>query len=350
MARMHTVRERRYQPFYDTMVSYRPLIIPIRQNISVDNDFFGDDGLGRIVRDALIARAHLPAYRPQPEAVSPVLPDVPPDVPPPLPEEEDLMPILHYDPRSRRVNAYDSVRTDQGHPSMRLFGNANIGNLPRTNLQVPGQIALDDHVVLDNWYARSDYLHGKMGMLEHVRVTLVVGDKPQRGWERSLAELLAAKPWRPPERDLPQLLAEGLLTEEELADARWRARHGAQRVAVPVRQNLSVQLEVFGRAHSLFGDAEFAATIWIHLEGATMRGPRIVDYRPPIEILRDAMRDQPDAMAEVARWDPTMRDQVREDLHDIDRERLRALQAAAAAERAGRAPSVGVLPDAWIED
>jgi len=74
--------------------------------------------------------------------------------------------------------------TPQLQNSTRLFGNANVGNLALTNLQVAGQLASDQTYValalrcwlyFDGQNARTNY----QGVLSQLYFTLTLGDKPQ---------------------------------------------------------------------------------------------------------------------------------------------------------------------------
>lgn len=69
-------------------------------------------------------------------------------------------------------------------PTQRLFGNANVGNLALTNLQVAGQLASDQTYVIlsfrcwlyfDGTNSRSNYQR----VMSQLYWTVVLGDKPQ---------------------------------------------------------------------------------------------------------------------------------------------------------------------------
>ena len=69
-------------------------------------------------------------------------------------------------------------------PSTRLFGNANVGNLAATNLQVAGQLASDQTYValsLRNWmfFDGPNKRQNYEGCMSQLHYTLTVGDKPQ---------------------------------------------------------------------------------------------------------------------------------------------------------------------------
>jgi hypothetical protein len=122
--------------------------------------------------------------------------------------------------------------------SMRLFGNANVGNLNLCNLQVPGQIAAGGNhdVVITNWYARttipdaSAQLQRALELFaHHTYATVQVGSRVR--WSRSLFDLLRS----------------------------WRGDQDHQRgilplwpMHIPARENVSVQIDAFsaGRLRS----------------------------------------------------------------------------------------------------
>lgn len=93
--------------------------------------------------------------------------------------------------RERRHQPFwDTLIRTTGDPtptiqnSTRLFGNANVGSLALTNLQVAGQLASDQTYVtlamrawlfFDGTNARANY----QGVLSQLYFTLTLGDKPQ---------------------------------------------------------------------------------------------------------------------------------------------------------------------------
>lgn len=174
----------------------------------------------------------------------------------------------------RALNVWDALglSTDTGIPwsrSTRLFGNANIGNLNYTNLQVPGQIAFGDSVVT-NWYARTNipYLdYPELAapfrlFLQHTYVTLLIGVRYT--WTAPLFDLMRS--WRGPEQSGGDVMPR--------ADLRWP-------VWIPRRQNVSVVIDSFSSRYYDPGDFvtllnqdgrpwQIAPLLWIHLEGVTM--------------------------------------------------------------------------------
>jgi hypothetical protein len=71
-------------------------------------------------------------------------------------------------------------------PSTRLFGNANVGNLSLTNLQVAGQLASDQTYVILSlrtflFFDGTDVRDLYQQVSSQLYFTLNVGDKPQLG-------------------------------------------------------------------------------------------------------------------------------------------------------------------------
>ncbi|HEX7941125.1 MAG TPA: hypothetical protein VF488_04945 [Gemmatimonadaceae bacterium] len=146
-------------------------------------------------------------------------------------------------------------------PSVRLFGNANIGMLDYTNLQVSGMLMPGNHAeVLTGWRARTNIPHAQYPeiaqwwrlLLEHTHVTLVVGNRPR--WHALLSDLFR------------------LADEPERLKVSWP-------LPIPPRQNVHVQLELF--SSGTLAPQDFLPTlnseyqpwsgmnpqIWIHLDG-----------------------------------------------------------------------------------
>jgi hypothetical protein len=99
------------------------------------------------------------------------------------------MPRLHGVRERRHQPFWDSLVRTTGDPAVaipnttRLFGNANVGNLALTNLQVAGQLASDQTYVIlalrvwlffDGTNRRANYL----GVAAQLYFTLNLGDKP----------------------------------------------------------------------------------------------------------------------------------------------------------------------------
>jgi hypothetical protein len=100
------------------------------------------------------------------------------------------MPRLHGVRERRHQPFWDSLIRTTGDPTpaiqqqSQLFGNANVGNLSLTNLQVAGQLASDQTYVIlalrcwlyfDGTNRRANYLR----TASQLYFTLVLGDKPQ---------------------------------------------------------------------------------------------------------------------------------------------------------------------------
>jgi hypothetical protein len=157
------------------------------------------------------------------------------------------------DRASRRMVLYDSLEFGGVVParnSTRLFGNANIGDYNRTNLEVPGQLASDQSFYIAGWHVvasdDSELLPHLERMLVDGMATLWLGDRPQT--MRKLVEL-----WREP-CPVEQIL--------------------------PIRQTFNVVVDFFGRAFNEFckrvdelrRDQEREPfRIWINLEGWQLR-------------------------------------------------------------------------------
>lgn len=99
------------------------------------------------------------------------------------------MPRVHGVKERRHQPFWDTLIRTTGDPtptiqnSTRLFGNANVGNLALTNLQVAGQLASDQTYVIlalrcwlyfDGTNRRANYLR----VASQLYFTLTVGDKP----------------------------------------------------------------------------------------------------------------------------------------------------------------------------
>ena len=126
-------------------------------------------------------------------------------------------------------------------PSSRLFGNANVGNLSLTNLQVAGQLASDQTYVIlslrcwlffEGLNARTNYQQ----VTSQLYFTLNLGDKPQ----------FQAPIWYTPaggglhgfDATTP-IFNLGMPTQESILKL-------ARPIVVPVRQNFNVNMEFFG--------------------------------------------------------------------------------------------------------
>jgi hypothetical protein len=150
------------------------------------------------------------------------------------------MPTIHGVRNAEKFDVWDCLvygghgqpytgRPDEGplFPSTRIFGNANVGNLSLTNLQVPGMIAGDRTALVTNWYARTNIPEGPEldAMAQKVFCTLIIGMMPQR--QTTLRELLHRPCGAPldhhPDKDREEKLAlveamAGLLYEANLRE------------------------------------------------------------------------------------------------------------------------------------
>jgi len=125
-------------------------------------------------------------------------------------------------------------------PSSRLFGNANVGNLSLTNLQVAGQLASDQTYVIlslrcwlffEGTNARTNYQQ----VTSQLYFTLNLGDKPQ----------FQAPIWYTPSGgglwgfdSTTPVFTLGDPTQEAILKL-------ARPIVVPVRQNFNVNMEFF---------------------------------------------------------------------------------------------------------
>jgi len=97
---------------------------------------------------------------------------------------------------AQSVSYWDAFGLGLGSNSTRIFGNANVGNLALTNLQVSGQFGHSDEVVfLQRWYARHNLREGAPlfeALAETIIITFVVGNRVT--WSQPLADLLRRRP------------------------------------------------------------------------------------------------------------------------------------------------------------
>lgn len=220
-----------------------------------------------------------------------------------------MSPRLHSYRERLYANIYDCAALDDGQDWRHIFGNSNVGDQFRTNLQVAGQIGFDQTFVICNIYARTNvrctpmsdadrevardmFLEGRddEGLLlmlqagdwerspltrafdewaHSCRARLVVGQKPM--FELNVHDLMGGPAFSgsptPPaaDDDMPP------------GPPAWR-RHIARAIIVPVRQNLHVELTAHPSAGEAFrralANAPTMATkplLWIHLEGLLSR-------------------------------------------------------------------------------
>jgi hypothetical protein len=156
------------------------------------------------------------------------------------------MPRLHGVRERRHQPVWDTLVRSTGAPatavgpSTRLFGNANVGQLDRTNLQVPGQLASDQTYVIlalrawlyfDGTNRRDLYLQ----TVSQLYFTLTLGDKPQ----------FVAPCWYHPAGGgiygfdaAASVLNNGYPSQTAILKL-------ARPIIIPVRQNISVNAEFF---------------------------------------------------------------------------------------------------------
>ncbi|MCC7024564.1 MAG: hypothetical protein IT338_17185 [Thermomicrobiales bacterium] len=156
------------------------------------------------------------------------------------------MPRLHGVRERRHQPVWDTLVRSTGSPtpavgpSTRLFGNANVGQLDRTNLQVPGQLASDQTYVilaLRAWLYFDGTNHRDLYLqtVSQLYFTLTLGDKPQ----------FVAPCWYFP--------AGGGIAGFDAADSVLNNGDPSQTailklarpIIIPVRQNISVNAEFF---------------------------------------------------------------------------------------------------------
>jgi len=156
------------------------------------------------------------------------------------------MPRLHGVRERRHQPFYDTLVRTTGDPapgilnSTKLFGNANVGNLALTNLQVAGQLASDQTYVIlalrcwlyfDGTNRRANYQQ----VTSQLYFTLTVGDKP----------MFIAPCWYYPSGGgvwgfdaTTSIFNLGEPTQEAILKL-------ARPIIVPVRQNFNVTAEFF---------------------------------------------------------------------------------------------------------
>lgn len=156
------------------------------------------------------------------------------------------MPRLHGVRERRHQPVWDTLVRSTGAPtpavgpSTRLFGNANVGQLDRTNLQVPGQLASDQTYVilaLRAWlyFDGSNRRDLYMQTISQLYFTLTLGDKPQ----------FVAPCWYHPAGGgiygfdaANSVLNNGYPSQQAILKL-------ARPIIIPVRQNISVNAEFF---------------------------------------------------------------------------------------------------------
>lgn len=156
------------------------------------------------------------------------------------------MPRVHGVRERRHQPIWDTLVRSTGsptatlQPSSKLFGNANVGNLAMTNLQVAGQLASDQTYIIlalrawlyfDGTDRRDLYLQ----TVSQLYFTLSLGDKPQ----------FSAPCWYHPagggiygSDQTASVLNNGYPSQQSILKL-------ARPIIIPVRQNISVNAEFF---------------------------------------------------------------------------------------------------------
>jgi hypothetical protein len=97
---------------------------------------------------------------------------------------------------------YDSIDLEpELQNSTRMFGNRNIGDARRTNLQVPGQFTFDDTpILITSWWITTVGWPNAEKFFARCWVTVIVGDRPEMMtpalelWHRRQAVLIPVPP------------------------------------------------------------------------------------------------------------------------------------------------------------
>jgi len=222
-----------------------------------------------------------------------------------------MSPRLHGVRERLYGNAYDSLNLNDMTTWVRLFGNQNIGDVVRTNMQVAGQFASDQTFIVLNVYVRTNVCRPPMSdgarevtrdaflegrdedaitvMLRECRferspltkafdewahstvLELVIGNKPM--FTMNVYDLLGGPALGPQVSKDP--LPPAVDEDGKPIPLPWRRQLGRPLI-VPVRQNLSVSLTSPGPAAErlrfhLPGDIAPAPLLWVHLEGLMSR-------------------------------------------------------------------------------
>lgn len=156
------------------------------------------------------------------------------------------MPRVHGVRERRHQPVWDTLVRSTGSPSAnitpstRLFGNANVGQLQLTNLQVPGQLASDQTYVilaLRAWLYFDGTNHRDLYLqtISQLYFTLTLGDKPQ----------FVAPCWYFPAGGgvygtdtTASVLNNGYPSQQAILKL-------ARPIIIPVRQNINVNAEFF---------------------------------------------------------------------------------------------------------
>lgn len=172
------------------------------------------------------------------------------------------------------ANYYDCIDIARTQNGTKLFGNANIGNYPLTNMQIGGQFGHHRSFVVRRWYARTAIpeiarlakrpdIADHLGAWSHMATaTFVVGT--QYRWSMSIADLLGLRP------------RTDIAGEERRSEDPWP-------ILIPVRQVFQIQIDwQWSHAHDSlrsFFDSDHLPDgpvpvdrplLWCHLDGFTL--------------------------------------------------------------------------------
>jgi hypothetical protein len=179
----------------------------------------------------------------------------------------------------------------RGSAQLRLFGNANVGSLELTNLQIAGQMGSDQTFIVQRWYARHNFpdnLHDHIrAWANSVVATFVVGTRPI--WQRSLYELFERRP-RTNEDDVVPRVASDPFPQ-----------------VIPPRQGFHVNLDQFGwnidaLTPHLVRDGSFRPRVWVHLEGVLLIESTPASITTIVKSLLVQQRQRETVEEEIARW------------------------------------------------
>jgi len=185
------------------------------------------------------------------------------------------------------INVWDSCSLEELSQtrSLRLFGNANVGNLLFTNLQVPGMLTYQGEAALTNMYVRSDLYEPALGEATAViQDALIEGRTSEAmtllvaGLSMADVELLRAfRAWA--HRAMCTfILGDRVMSTMDVATLASPARRMLYQMeqptvwTVPNRQHVNVNLETYGSSIdelvlAASRSPRLAPRIWVHLEG-----------------------------------------------------------------------------------
>lgn len=240
----------------------------------------------------------------------------------------DILDCIEY------ANYYDCIDVARSQNGTKLFGNANIGAYPLTNMQIGGQLGEDHSFLVRRWYARTAIpeiarLTNRPDIIDHLgawshmaTATFVVGNRYR--WSMSIADLLGLRP------------RTDIAGEERRAEDPWP-------ILIPVRQTFQIQIDwQWSHAHdalrSFFDSGHpddpvpgARPLLWCHLDGFTLE----TDQKSVQAVLASivGLTKKREAMAyEIAQW--IMGESQAPELDDAGRAMLQAI-ADGVIRRAG---------------